>query len=235
MINLFILFALLSVLLSSKTILQNAFIGLLPFGTLNTANLNFFEFLGALPAAVFCWFAITKIKLPFKLLTFLGMLFVIFYSLMMFFLISSDLKIESLYLPLLCYGFGHVTVFITLTVYAQATAPFKNYFQVLCILGLIRTGIGSPAGEAVFARALQGVMEANLASVEVLEKGLEANFQIISAQALLTSVKELFGWTVIFGVCVLILICFSHFKGRIKRILPSLQAVYKTVRKEAQP
>ncbi len=163
------------------------------------------------------------------------MLFVIFYSLMMFFLISSDLKIESLYLPLLCYGFGHVTVFIMLTVYAQATAPFKNYFQVLCILGLIRTGIGSPAGEAVFARALQGVMEANLASVEVLEKGLEANFQIISAQALLTSVKELFGWTVIFGVCVLILICFSHFKGRIKRILPSLQAVYKTVRKEAQP
>ena len=152
----------------------------------------------------------------------------------MFFLISPDLKIESLYLPLMCYGFGHVTVFITLTVYAQATAPFKNYFQVLCILGLIRTDIGSPAGEALFSRALQGVMTTNLASVEVLEKSLNANFRMIYEQALLAGVRELFGWTVIFGVFVLILICFAHFKGKIKRILPSLKAVYKAVRKEAQ-
>jgi hypothetical protein len=32
---------------------------------------------------------------------------------------------------------------------AQATAPFRNYFQVICIPGFIRTGIGSPLGDAV--------------------------------------------------------------------------------------
>ncbi|GHV67022.1 hypothetical protein FACS1894199_11650 [Bacteroidia bacterium] len=112
----------------------------------------------------------------------------------MYFLITPYTATEMLYLPLVCCGFGHVVVFISLTVYAQATAPFRNYFQVLCILGIIRTGIGAPLGDAIYMRALEAEM--------------------LTHSSMLVALRELFGWSIVFGVFVLIIIAASRFKYR---------------------
>ena len=58
--------------------------------------------------------------------------------------VSKGMSEEYMYVPLIQAGFGHVGVFIVLTVYAQAKANFQYYFQTLCLLGFIRTGIGGP-------------------------------------------------------------------------------------------
>jgi hypothetical protein len=109
--------------------------------------------------------------------------------------------------------------------------PFKNYFQVLTILGLIRTGIAAPLGDAIYERALTGFLSKNLSLI-----GSDTNleFSRIGAETFLpTTLQELFGWSVIFGVVVLIAIAGSRFKERIRKPIPTLMALYKMVLRKA--
>jgi hypothetical protein len=134
------------------------------------------------------------------------MAFVVLYIVQMYVLITPYTNIEKLYFPLVCCGFGHVIVFISLTVYAQATAPFRNYFQVICILGLIRTGIGSPLGDAIYTRALEAEM--------------------ITHSSMIVSLRELFGWSIVFGIFVLIIIAASRFKSKVGMPMPTFEREY---------
>jgi hypothetical protein len=154
---------------------------------------------------------------------------------MMYFLISPATNMEKLYLPQICCGFGHVVIFISLTVYAQATTPFKNYFQVLTILGLIRTGIAAPLGDAIYTRALLGTMSKNLALIGSDTNLIfsEINAETLHVAPLLSALQELFGWSVIFGVLVLTVIAVSRFKNRIRKPIPSLTALYKIALRRA--
>lgn len=96
-----------------------------------------------------------------------------------------------LYVPLILAGFGHVGVFIVLTVYAQATANFQYYFQTLCLLGFIRTGIGGPIGDAILSTSMTGLMN--------LRPDLEV------------TIRELYGYSTMLGVTVICLIMLSKF------------------------
>ncbi len=93
-----------------------------------------------------------------------------------------------------------------LTVYAQATANFTYYFQILALLGFIRTGVGAPIGDAIYGTALAGLMN--------LRPDLEL------------AVRELYGYSVIFGVFVLALIVASRFKRQIYSSVPLIQSIY---------
>ncbi|GHT74310.1 transporter [Bacteroidia bacterium] len=220
LLNLLLVFLLMGILLTTKTVLQNTFTGaILHFDTLNTASLKWFEFLGMAVGAVFAWFALARLKWSKKLITFIGMSFIVLYTAMMYFLMSPAANIEKLYLPLVCCGFGQVVIFITLTVYAQATAHFRNYFQVICILGFIRTGIASPIGDAIYTRAMSGVLSKHLA--------LLGENAVQSALPMVNTLQELFGYSVILGVITLIILAASRFKRQIGMPIPTIVRMYK--------
>ncbi|MDR0822293.1 MAG: hypothetical protein LBN20_00735 [Endomicrobium sp.] len=212
LLNLLLLFLFLDILLSTQQVLQNIFTNaVLGLDYLSNANLYWLDVLGMLLGALFSWHCLAKLKMEHKLVTFIGMSFIVLYITMMYFLITPYTNIEKLYFPLICCGFGHVIVFIALTVYAQATAPFKNYFQVLCILGLIRTGIGSPLGDAIYARALEAQMSIH--------------------SSIIVSIRELFGWSIVLGIFVLIIIAISRFKKHISHPIPTLLRLYVICRR----
>lgn len=96
-----------------------------------------------------------------------------------------------MYVPMILAGFGHVGVFIVLTVYAQATANFQYYFQTLCLLGFIRTGIGAPIGDAILSTSLNGLMNQR-PDIEL-------------------TIRELYGYVTMLGVGVICLIMISKF------------------------
>ena len=120
----------------------------------------------------------------------------------------------------MCCSFGHLAIFITLTVYIQATAPFKNYFQVLCILGFIRTGIGSPIGDALYQHGMTGLMN----------KYLGANFT--PTEAMIATLQELYGYTFVFGIGVLIFLAASRFKRNVKKPIPTLRLLYALIKRK---
>lgn len=205
--NLLVLFVCLDILLSTQQVLQNTFTGaVLQIDQLNSLNFSWFYILGMLLGALFSWYSLSKLKWRHKLVCFVGISFIVLYITQMYFLITPYTETAMLYIPSICCGFGHVTVFISLTVYAQATAPFRNYFQVICILGLIRTGIGSPLGDAIYARALEA--------------------EIITHSSMIVALRELFGLSIVFGIFVLIIIAASRFKGKVGMPIPTFERVY---------
>ncbi|GHV56750.1 hypothetical protein FACS1894182_03960 [Bacteroidia bacterium] len=207
LLNLLLLFLFLDILLATQQVLQNTFTGaILYLDQLHTVNLYWFDVAGMLLGALFSWYALTKLKWHHKLVCFAGMSFVVLYIIQMYRLITPYTNIEKLYIPLVCCGFGHVAVFISLTVYAQATAPFRNYFQVLCILGLIRTGIGAPLGDALYERAMEVEMSIH--------------------SSLVVALRELFGISIVLGVFVLTIIAASRFNKHIGKPMPTIRRMY---------
>ena len=69
-------------------------------------------------------------------------------------------------------------------------------------MGLIRTGIGAPLGDAIYTRALEAQMSIH--------------------QSMTVALRELFGLSIVFGVFVLIIIAASRFKQHIVKLLITL-------------
>ena len=214
--QLLVAFLFLGILLASKNVLQNTFTNaVLHFDALNAGRLKLLEFVGALLGAAFSFYALIFLKWKHRTVTFIGFTAVVTYVMMMYFLISPDTNIEKLYLPLILCNFGHLCIFIALTVYIQATAPFKNYFQILCILGFVRTGIASPIGDCICQYGINGLMGKHLSMIgENINLGLQSsmsNLSMIGSEAMCATLMELYGYTFIFGVSVLFLIGIMNF------------------------
>lgn len=196
------LFLCLDILLSTQTVLQNIVVTeFLGMDQVHAVNLKWLDFIGQTIGAIFCWWALTRQKWSPKLV----LAAIVLYALGMTAVVSDAMDTRALYLPLVLCGIGHVGVFIVLTVYAQATANFTYYFQILCLLGFIRTGVGAPIGDAVYSTALTGLMN--------LRPDLEL------------AIRELYGYSVIFGVGVLVLIALSRFKRQIYNTVPLLESI----------
>jgi len=236
LLNLMILFLGLDIFLGTQNVLQNTLTNsILGYDQITSSQLKWPEFFGAGAAALFCLIARTKWSWHLKTLTFWSMAAMVVYEVLMSQLMWRGINIWHLWLPSFFFGFGHVGVFIALTVYAQAYCDFKYYFQVLCVLGFMRMGIGDVIGIAVWERALTGVMGQHLAEIGLMAdytNGL--NFQqmasAISQEALLATLRELYGWAVVIGVIVLVIILIGHFDS-LRNPLPKLKQAYIIIKR----
>ncbi len=236
LLNLMILFLGLDILLGTQNVLQNIFTSnILGYSQLTTSQLKWPEFLGAAFAASFCWIGRVKLGWRLKTLTFWTMAGMLAYELVMTQLIWPGLHIKQLWLPSFLIGFGHVGVFIALTVYAQAYTNFKYYFQVLCVLGFMRMGIGDVIGIAIWERGLTATFGQHISAISMVadyNNGTPPYLLAsgISHEALMASLRELYGWGVIIGVGLLVLILIGYF-DTLRNPLPKLKQAYTIVRR----
>lgn len=232
LLNLLILFLCLGILLASKNVLLNTFTGgVMHWDAINLSRLKWVEFIGAAIGTLVSWYALARLKASPKLMTFIGMSLVVGYVAMMYFLLSQQMNIEKLFLPLVLCNAGHLMLFITLTVFIQARAPFTVYFQVICILGFVRTGIASPIGDAIYQHAINGLMGKHLVAIgtdlNVSLLSSLANLNSIGTEAMVATLRELYGYTFIFGIVVLLAIAVSRFSHTMYKRMPSLKFLYK--------
>ena len=231
LLNLMILFLGLDLFLGTQNVLQNVLTGtVLGYDQLTAAQLKWPEFLGAGVAALFCLVARTRMGWHLKTLTFWSMAAMVLYELLMSRLVWPGISIWHLWLPSFLFGFGHVGVFIALTVYAQAYCNFKYYFQVLCVLGFMRMGLGDVIGIAVWERALTGAMGDHFATIGAMADyagGLSTAelATAITSEALLASLRQLFGWATVGGVGLLVVILLGSFDS-LRNPLPKLKQAY---------
>ena len=209
--NLVILFLGLDILLGTQNVLQNVFTSkVLGYDQLTASQLKWPEFLGTGVAALFSWQMRVRLKWSLKTLTLWSMAAMAIYPLLMSQLMWEDLNIKQLWLPSFVIGFGHVGLFIALTVYAQAYCNFKYYFQVLCILGFMRMGIGDVIGIAIWERALTGQMAV------VLAHG--------SGQPLVDVLRELYGWGAVVGLSLVLVVLLGH-SDTLRNPIPRLKSI----------
>lgn len=190
-----LLFVFLDIMLATQTVLQNTVAtSILHLDQLNSADLKWFDFIGQTLGAIFCWWALTKAGISRKTVLVISFSAVTVYTFLMTQVVSNAMTEAYLYGPLILAGFGHVGVFIVLTVYAQATANFQYYFQTLCLLGFVRTGIGGPIGDALLSTGMTGLMN--------LRPDLEL------------TIRELYGYTTMLGAAVTCMILCSMIRIR---------------------
>ena len=200
------IFLLLCILLATQHVLQATYFGaFLHLDVLASARMKWFDFLGQALGALFCWQVLVRKLIRPKYMMLIAFSCIGIYLLSMQQLLSYQAPTSAFCLPLVVCGFGHVMVFIVLTVYVQATANFTYYFQMLCLLGFVRTGVGDPLGEAIW------------------ERGLHA---LIPYNGLLDSLRELYGWAFLVCVIALLVILITRFSFGIRSITPRLRSIY---------
>lgn len=180
----FIIFLFICIISSSSTVLESAFSGaVVPLGRLTIA----------------------------------GMAAMTLYIFMMFFLISPETPQSRLWLPAFIRQFGYAIIFTSLTLYIQVQMPFQHFFQGLCIIGMARTVLGGAVGGAVYGYLMRynmadqaAILGAAADATALYGMDVAAAYPQLMLQALMVSVKNLFGFTFIVSCAFLLLMmCFD--------------------------
>ncbi|MBM6883378.1 hypothetical protein [Bacteroides caecigallinarum] len=222
--SLLFLFLILCFFLASPNVLQNIFTGsILKYDVLNSVSLNWWNFAGTVIGCIFAFVWHAKLHGRYKLPVFLGFALIVGYKCIMYFIIDPNMNIEWLYLPTMLRGAGYIILYISLTVYVTGIVPFQHFFQVLSILGFVRTGFGSVMGSAIYSRVMQYIVPENFQTISIELDSVNtaingSSFVAVYGEAMkqtiLVSLKEMYGWVCIVGVLFLALILFEKFLNR---------------------
>lgn len=151
----------------------------------------------------------------------------VLYQFVMYFLISPEMNIERLYLPLILKNAGNVMIYVVLTTYLSQIVPFKHFFQALCAVGFVREGIGGPIASALVARIFKITYQSNYytlgGELDALNPmtghlSFPTYFGELQRQAMLVSIKEVFGYAVLFGILLLLFILITRYTRVVHRI-----------------
>lgn len=227
------LFLMLCFFLATPNVLQNIFTGsILHYDVLNTVSLNWWNLTGTIAGCLAAYYWHVHLHGRYKVPVFAGFALIVGYQCIMYFIIDPNLNIEWLYVPTMLRGAGYAILYISLTVYVTGIVPFQHFFQVLSILGFVRTGFGSVFGSAVYNRILQYIVPENFQTISMELDFVNTAINPCSfgniyseamKQAMLVSLKEMYGWVCIIGVLFLCLLLSEKFlnktlAGRLPRI-----------------
>lgn len=191
---LLILFSVSELLAASPNVLQNTLVeGILHIDALHVANFSIFMIIGIVVGCFFTLIWVNYFHLSYIKLLFLGFAALVMYQICLYFLISPDMKVQQIYMPTFLRSFGYTIVFCALTIYLEEMMPFEHFFHGLFIIGIIRTGLGAAAGTALYSYGLRYYIADNIARVGF------SRANDFMQQITLVSVKQLFGWSALFG------------------------------------
>lgn len=223
------LFFISGVMLSSQTVLQGALTsGVLHYAPLNAVQLNWAILAGVVVGCLVGKWGLTGLGWNYKQLTALSVVLTAMYAAGMYFLVGPTTPLWAMGLPCFFSGIGHALIFVVLTTYVESNTPFEHRFMMLTVLGLIRTGVASPIGAALYGHLLRGQMQHNLALLGSYANGFAAP-DVVARQALMVGIRNLFGLTVLMGVVTLLIIMASRFEIKRYITLPTLRKIHASI------
>ena len=214
--------------------------GILKYSAQTNALLNIIMALGAVLGGVFCfvWF---KKKGGLKGIIFIGFLAFTGYHIFLYFLFSPVIEINYLALPMLLKGFGMVVLFISTAIFAVEKLEMAEMLSSVAMLVLFRSFIGPAFWGAVYSYGLYAgqirhtaaivqrmdvndplfiarmnpVVMGSLAqgrSIEAAQSlGIQSMWGAVQVQATLIAAKEIFGFIILAGFLVLLLVILFRF------------------------
>ncbi len=210
-----VLFFISGVMLSSQSVLQNVLTGsVLHYGAMNSVDLNWAILAGVVVGCYVGRWGLTGLGWNYKQLTFLSLLVTTMYVAAMYFLVAPQTPLVALALPCFFSGVGHALIFVVLTTYVESNTPFEHRFMMLTVLGLVRTGIASPIGAALYGHLLRAQTAYHLPLLGTPQA------------ALMVGLRNLYGLTVLLGLLTLIIIVASRFEVKRYITLPTLRRIH---------
>lgn len=217
---------------------------ILGFDETNLIDLNWYVFAGIVAGCGFTYVTFALRKWRYKTMTAIGFAMAALYLGYFYFLIDYGVEKEMLFIPLFTRGFASVIISIVfLTSIVQSGLHFFVFPQALTINGFTGAVMGAAFGPAIVGEWLRHTMADNASLIgATFTDGNIATWRIpfgelygmIQRQALVESMKEIFGWLLIIAIISLTVILVSYAPIRPSAIFPKWRTIRKIFRREAK-
>lgn len=228
-------------LLATEHVFEHTYAAtILGFDETNLIDLNWYVFAGIIVGCAFTYFTFALRKWRYKTMTFIGFSLAAIYLAYFYFLIDYGVEKEMLFIPLFFRGAASVIISIVfLTSIVQSGLPFMVFPQALTINGFTGAVMGATLGPALIGEWFRHVFARNisLAGSNMTDFNPVAGhiplpdlFGMVQGQAMLVSMKEIYGWLLIAALASLLVIGLSYSAVRPFAIFPKWSTIRRSIR-----
>ncbi len=223
-------------LLATEHVFEHSYaVTILGFDETNLIDLNWYVFTGIIVGCIFTYYTFARRRWRYKTMTAIGFALAVVYLGYFYITIDYGVEKEALFVPLFARGAATVIISIVfLTSIVQSGLPFMVFPQALTINGFTGAVMGATLGPALIGEFLNHTMAKNL---EFLTSTFDATtldrlgripgqiYESLANQALLVSMKEIYGWLLIVGLVSLLVVLLSYGPVRPRAFLPSWRRI----------
>lgn len=213
---------------------------ILGFDETNLIDLNWYVFAGIIAGCAFTYFTFALRKWRYKTMTAIAFALAIVYLAYFYFFIDYDVEKEMLFIPLFFRGAAAVIISIVfLTSIVQSGLPFQVFPQALTINGFTGAVMGATLGPAIIGELLRHTMAKNAALIGANMTAANPDsafaplgqlYGMVQTQALIVSMKEIYGWLLIVAIASLTVILISYSSVRPFAIFPKWSTVRRVIK-----
>ncbi len=213
---------------------------ILGFDETNLIDLNWYVFAGIIAGCAFTYFTFALRKWRYKTMTAIAFALAIVYLAYFYFFIDYGVEKEMLFIPLSFRGAAAVIISIVfLTSIVQSGLPFQVFPQALTINGFTGAVMGATLGPAIIGELLRHTMAKNAALIGANMTAANPDsafaplgqlYGMVQTQALIVSMKEIYGWLLIVAIASLTVILISYSSVRPFAIFPKWSTVRRVIK-----
>lgn len=217
---------------------------ILGFDETNLIDLNWYVFAGIIVGCAFTYFTFALRKWRYKTMTAIAFALAIVYLAYFYFMIDYGIEKEMLFIPLFFRGAAAVIISIVfLTSIVQSGLPFQVFPQALTINGFTGAVMGATLGPAIIGEVLRHTMAKNAALIgagmtntnpDIAFTPLGRLYGMVQTQALIVSMKEIYGWLLIIAIASLLVIILSYSPTRPFAIFPKWSTIRRVIKHMAK-
>ncbi|MDE6843233.1 MAG: hypothetical protein K2J24_06880 [Muribaculaceae bacterium] len=229
-------------LLATEHVFEHSYAAqVLGFDETNLIDLNWYVFAGIVAGCIFTYVTFALRKWSYKAMTAIGFALATIYLAYFYFFIDYGVEKEMLFIPLFCRGAASVIISIVyLTSIVQGGLPFMQFPQALTVNGFTGAVMGAVFGPAVIGELLTRTVARNASLLGAAFTGtvpslayapLGEIFGMVQLQALVVSMKEIYGWLLIIALISLTVILVSYSPVRPWAIFPKWRTIRRAIRR----
>ena len=232
-------------LLATEHVFEHTYAAaILGFDETNLIDLNWYVMVGIVFGVAFTYFTFATRKWRYKTMTAIGFSLAACYLAYFYFLIDYGVEKEMLFIPLFFRGAASVIISIVfLTSIVQSGLHFFVFPQALTINGFTGAVMGATLGPALIGEFFSHVIAKNAAllGVNITHTNPALSYVpfgelygMIQRQALIVSMKEIYGWLLIAALTVIVIIGVSYGPLRPFAIFPKWKTIRKIIRRDVR-
>ncbi len=230
-------------LLATEHVFEHSYAAsILGYDETNLIDLNWYVLVGIIVGCLFTYFTFALNKWRYKTMTAIAFFLACIYLGYFYFLIDYGVEKEMLFIPLFTRGVASVIISI---VYLTSMTPGEsklNFFvfpQALTLNGFTGAVMGATFGPAIIGEFLEHTVAKNAALIgatfadfnpTAAHMPLGNLYGMVMQQALVVSMKEIYGWLLIVGIISLTVILLSYSPMRPNAIFPKWKTIRKMLR-----
>lgn len=229
-------------LLATEHVLEHSYAeAILGFDETNLIDLNWYVLVGIAFGAGFTYMTFALRKWKYKTMNIIGFSLAALYLAYFYFTIDYGVEKEALFLPLFCRGAASVIIAtVLLTSIVQSGLPFSVFPQALTINGFAGAVMGATFGPAVVGELLRHFLAENVSLISArftdFYSGAASHMSLtelmgmVQRQALVVSMKEIYGLLLIVAICSLLILSMYWWPVRPWAIFPKWSKIRRLLR-----